>query len=288
MSRRLIAIVAPGGFAAPVHELMVDACTLVHPAAYDPTVASRFGGCVVASVDLMELAPPELPIAVWVDDVDELPRVLDDARVAAILTVREDVARLAGAKHVFLPVAPLRLPDVHPLSPAVRKRLRDARGLPRHAVAVADAAGANSWCGASLAPESLDTALACASVVIVRGDVIRRAMAWGAPIVTDDATAVAVGASDRAEVLVADRDSAETVAAELSDDQTTASELHWRARRFYERHFDTRSAVLELARRLGVLPTGFERVSALLDELGTPNGSPVRTRAYDLVHHSVP
>ena len=67
----------------------------------------------------------------------------------------------------------------------------------------------------------------------------------------------------------------------LLDDEPLAAALSWNARTFYERHFDTKYAVLDLSRKLDLVPSGAERVAAMLGELWTPVDAPAVARAYD-------
>ena len=97
-------------------------------------------------------------------------------------------------------------------------------------------------------------------------------MAWGAPIVTDAATHRDLEFVPGQDAVVAgdgDVDAASAVDA-LLDDEPLAATLSWNARTFYERHFDTKYAVLDLSRKLDLVPSGAERVAAMLGELWTP------------------
>ncbi len=103
-------------------------------------------------------------------------------------------------------------------------------------------------------------------------------MAWGAPIVTDTATIAPLAVVPGRDVVV--DDGADGAAEQLLDDEPRAAALSWNARSCYETHFDRQRAVLDLCRRLELLPTGLDRVPALLDELQTPRDAPAVSRVY--------
>ena len=117
----------------------------------------------------------------------------------------------------------------------------------------------------------------------MRGELAVRALAWGATVVTDAATAAALGLEPGHDAVVAgDTEGAALAAAEaLLDDELLAARLSCHARAFYEQHFDMGRAVLDLCRRLALVPRGPERVAALFSELRTPADAPAVSRAYD-------
>jgi hypothetical protein len=281
MSQRLVAIVAPDGLPDALHDLLVEIFSVAHPAAFDPSIAQRFGAGIVSAPRFVDAAPAKLPLGVWVQELADVAPLLAVDSVRALLTSSVEVAAAAGPKGILVPAEPEPFSDIRPLAPAVRERVRRARGLQCPAIAVIDdVRGIRTWCGLDLASKSVDSALACASAVVVRGASLTRAMAWGAPIVTDSATNTNIGAQPGRDLIIAD-DNAYRAATEIVGDEPRAAALGWGARSFYEERFDLRRAMLTSARALGLVPTAFDRVALLLDELGTPVTAASRVAAYD-------
>jgi hypothetical protein len=220
---------------------------------------------------------------VWVDAAEDIGGLIAHDAVRAILAADRDLVARSAAKGVGVPAEPINLPGVRPVAPAVRARVRRARGLPARAIAVVDDAAPGSWCGRPLPEAAVDTAMACASAVIARGAVTVRALAWGAPVVTDTVTAATLGLeSGRDAVVAGDTENRARAAADaLLDDEVLAARLGYRGRDFYERHFDMQRAVLDLCRALDLVPSGPERVAAVFSELRTPADAPAVSRAYD-------
>jgi hypothetical protein len=248
------------------------------PAAFEPGRAAHFGAGLVVTPEAYRDAPSGMPVAVWVEHEEDLESLVAAEAVKAILTPVPAIAAAAGAKGVLVPTTIDPQPGARPVAPAVRAHIRRARGLPARAIAVIDDGAGPSWCGAPLAADAVDTALACAAVVVVHGNALVRAMAWGAPIVTDRATVAPLAVVPGRDVVV--DDDSHRAAEALLDDEPRAAALSWSARSCYETHFDRQRAVLDVCRRLELLPTGLDRVPALLDELQTPSDAPAVSRAY--------
>jgi hypothetical protein len=206
---------------------------------------------------------------VWLSSPDEL----DAARDAIVVTDDEAVAADCETALCFRGSIDVRRAAV-PMTPFVRARARAAAGLPADLVISADDDGA------SVSAASLPTALALAGAVVVHGRRLVEALAWGAPCVTDAASARSAGAVHGVEVLVAGRNDAVATARELAADQRRAAALGRAGRRLVERLHD--ASAIELARRLGLVApaaTPSERLAARLDELWTPATAPIRSRA---------
>jgi hypothetical protein len=283
MHRPLLELVPGNAYPASLQALLVAFSAVAQPATFDEAIESRFRASVVPSPHMIESARTR-PTAVWVDTLTDLGGVLQLDRVGAVLSTSDEVTRAAGRKGVLVPAELHPFPDVRPVPPVVRSRLRRARGLPHDAVAVCDDLNDRfSWCDRELDPSLADTALACAAAVVARGSHLLRAMAWGAPIVTDEISNRAVGALPERHLLVEDADPL-GVAAQLAHDAVRAALLGRSARRFYEERFDMRRSVHRLAARLCLSAPPPERVRLALEALGTPMNAPRVARAYDRLH----
>jgi hypothetical protein len=249
----------------------------VEPAAFDRTVASRFGAALAFPQLLSRVS--ELPVALWATSDADLDAA-SDPRVRVVLCADAGLAGRMGARGVFVPARLHAVEAMRPFLPVTRARVRRARGLPARAVVVADDTGA-SWCGRSIPDDLVDTVLACASAVVARGEVVLRAMAWAAPVVTDRRSAARVGAVLGRDVLEGVGPDDPVVQA-LLDDDALATEYAWRGRRCYERRDLDRVAVT-VVRRLGCMPTRTDRIAACSRELGSGSESPTLARAYDLL-----
>jgi len=289
LTKPLLGIIARGDVPEPLHRLLVACCADALPATYDPAHAALFECAVVASPELLDDAPRGVRLAVWVDAVTDMEALAPRTEVAAIVASNDEIVAAAGARGIL--VAPGAEPQLATrfVPPAVRARLRAARGLPAHAVAVIDDDGAE-WCDEPVADDVRDTALACAAVAVVRGAWALRAMAWGTPLVTDAATCAALGAVDGRDLVVARADPCATVEA-LLDDSAQLARLSWKARRFYERHHDLRSAVTQLLGMLhipNVMTPPTARLQAVFTQMWTPSDAPAFARAYDRLATVVP
>jgi hypothetical protein len=175
------------------------------------------------------------------------------------------------------------------MSPFVRARLRDERGLAPDALV--EQRGEQWFFGTPsrltpIGPDAVESGLGCAAAVVVSdAAALRRALAWAAPTVTSRAAAEAVGAEPGIDVLVA-ATAAERVASagRLVRDELLASRLSWRGYRAIEGADAERAAVV-LVERLGLLPATPPRpapplptVELALRLLGAPADAHVRTR----------
>ncbi len=278
MTKPLVALIGRGTVAEPLRELLAEVFARAELAAFEPARAAHFRSGVVVTPEAYRDAPTGMPLAVWVEHEEDLESLVTGEAVKAILTPAPEVAAAAGAKGVLVPTTIDAQPNARPVAPAVRAHIRRARGLPERAIAVIDDGAGASWCGAPLGADAVDTALACAAVVVVRGSALLRAMAWGAPIVTDAGTIAPLAVVPGRDVVV--DDDVDGAAEALLDDEPRVAALSWNARTFYETRCDRQRAVLGLCRRLELLPTGLDRVPALLDELQTPRDAPAVVRVY--------
>jgi hypothetical protein len=278
MNKPLVAMIAGTELPAPLHGLLADLSAHAHPVLYEGTVASRFRAAVVAAPSFLDRAPAHLPLAVWIDDPDDVERLLAHDRVVGILSSAPTVVDAAGRAGVFVAPEPVHI-DARYVAPAVRAHVRRARGLPVRAVVEIDGAVAN-WCGEPVDAEVVDTAIACASVVVARSGAVLHAMAWGAPVVSDAESLAAIGARAGRDALVGGASDADAVELLLAEEDL-ASALSRRGRRFYEQRFDRRQAVRTLVRRLDLRPYGIGALQTALDALWTPADAPSAVRAYD-------
>lgn len=216
----------------------------------------------------------DAPVAVWVAG-DEDARRLE--KMPGVIAVGEDAALLdrLGTPAVLWPDG-IDAERCRPVTPFVRARWRRRWGLPERLV----------WAPDDLVePPSAEvnrTAFALASAVAATGRTVVEALAWGAPVATDPATAGAIGATDGQEVVVAESAALVRAAAHLADDHRLAARLGRAGRRLVEQRHDIARPAGVLASRLGLRteprdPVG--RVAACLDELWTPADADIRLRA---------
>jgi hypothetical protein len=280
-TRPLVALSGREDVAAPISEFLVCLSSYVDLAAFDPSLAGQFSGHVAAAPEWLRAGPTGLPSALWVADVGAAERVQGYEEVRVVLAMTAEAAHRAGPKGLVLPAVAVPLSRARLVLPIVRTRLRRARGLPAAAVAVVDDEQA-TWCGAPCPYDLVDTALACAGAVVARGTMLLRAMAWGAPIVTDEVSRRAVGATNERELLVDEVDPIATALA-ISDAEPRAAAFSWRARRFYEERFDMQTAAFRVAKMIGGVPTGHGRIRRCSEELAAPAGSDALERASALI-----
>jgi hypothetical protein len=206
------------------------------------------------------------PVAVWVASASDLALAAGE-----VLTVGDDVALDVD---VLAPPSGIDASAVPPMPPFVRARWRARHGLPERFIVRAGTVGDGHR----------QSAYALASVVIVEADpaALVEAMAWGAPCVTDSATAAAVGADIGVDVLVGDAGDLGDLAAVLADDQRRAAAFGRSARRLVERTFDRTGAARRLAGRLGLVEWGEDdwrgRLTDDLAHLCTPPVARIRDR----------
>ncbi|WP_111766352.1 hypothetical protein [Nakamurella deserti] len=169
--------------------------------------------------------------------------------------------------------------DAKPYAPYPRDRIRRARGLPATVVGEVGADGL-VWDGTVVDPKFRATVLVSASAVIADRSAVLESLAWGAPTVTDPATAAAVGAVPGEHLLIgSDVAQRRALAAGLALDMATAARLSWAGRRLFEEAFSV-THLIRRVERAAVRPTGpADRIAAVLDDLGTPARAPIRGRA---------
>lgn len=203
------------------------------------------------------------PLAVWVDD-----RAARDhaAALSPALTVTAD-PELDGV--LLFPYPGLDLRAYVPMAPVIRSRWRSRLGLPATLVVTVGAEGSPPD---DLAP----TAMALASVVVVSGPRLAEALAWGAPCVTDAASAAAVGAT-ATEVAIGPP----SLAAGIAGDDHRAAAMSAAGRRLAERRLDQHGAARKVATALGLVAT--TPAVRVLDDLRTPAASALRRRLDTLV-----
>jgi hypothetical protein len=264
------------------------------PATLDP--AAGRPTAILATPEGLHLAAAGVPIALWAQAED----IGSEAFRLATVVVSDDptVVAAAGARGLR---APTGRPIGHrrPMSPFVRERLRRERGLPVNAVLQGLEDGWLFGRPAAMLPieaDLVETAMAAAAAVIVtEPDWLLRSLAWGAPTITDAATAAAVEAVAADEVLVAETSSARVQAAVgLTDDPVAAARLSWRGYRRAECH-DAERAAMFLVDRLSLWPETpphpappLPTVELTLRLLGTPTDAHVRTRLADAVGKLTP
>ncbi len=176
----------------------------------------------------------------------------------------------------------LQVGSARHVSPYLRRRLRAARGLtPAPLVIVGD--WDVSWDGHAMEPEVLGPALASAEVVLVTGIRTVQALAWGAPLVTSQADADALGARAGRDCLVgADHSSRLELAHGLMGDEHQQAALSWAGRLLFERTQSMQHAVLAVEVALG-LDSGPGGWLWRLDALGTGADAQPRRRATNVM-----
>lgn len=127
------------------------------------------------------------------------------------------------------------------------------------------------------------TALACASAAIALGAAVLAAMAWATPCVTDEATAIQIGALPERDLLIgATADHRYQLGLELATNAVVAAKLSWAGRTLVEQRHSPQLAGARLVRRLGLsgatsLPNE-QLLGAQLAELGTPADAVITER----------
>jgi hypothetical protein len=243
---------------------------LGRPVAYLATSPAAFG------LD-GALSGPE-PVVVIAEEPSLVTEDLE-SRVAGII-VRDARAADAIGDRAILWGRDAVLAAEHPsLSPFVRERWRERLGLPSPLV-VEFGASAPSQIDDVTAP----SALAVCSAAVVRGPWLVTALALGAAVVTDAASAAHIGATASVHVAVTGPHDARAVAEELAADPARAAALGWGGRMLVEERHDLGTVAIEVVSVLGIGPLHFPdaplaRFDAELDALGTPTTSSVANRA---------
>ncbi|TMK65414.1 MAG: glycosyltransferase family 1 protein [Actinobacteria bacterium] len=168
-------------------------------------------------------------------------------RAAVVLVAHGTPIPIERPDALFLPsIDAARHP---PVLRFARERWRAAYGFPERFV-VSHGCDPGSTTAAAPGP-MLATTLALASAAAVCGPETVMALALATPVVTDEATANALGAADGVEVVVAPTPSLADRAHELAGDPARCARLGWHARRLVERHHDSAAVVRAVVQRLG-------------------------------------
>lgn len=232
---------------------------------------------------------PGVPYAVWAANRDDLD-LAPVAGAAAVLTDDHDVADVIGQRAIFVPERDI-IGDARLMLPVSRRRLRHARGLPGTLILQAADEGWY-WSAAdgddvSVPPDLHATALGVASAVVATGEHLLYAFAWGAPTVTDAATALRVHARPGIEtVVVEDPVSRPERARALAGDEAQAAQVAMAGRRLVELRHDLATSVDRLLRRLRLRSSRQQprhAIRDLLAELHTPADAAVGWRMEQLV-----
>ncbi|MCU1368949.1 MAG: hypothetical protein JWO77_143, partial [Ilumatobacteraceae bacterium] len=133
----------------------------------------------VASLGDLAMAPPA-PAAVWVKHHDQIDQALEQG-AALLLTAKPE---LVGRGAVLVPPVSIEVDRWPAVSPLVRRRRREAAGLPL--VHVLKIEG-------GVEPIGGEQELAMASVAVVSGPATLLALALGTPVVTSGDTARRLG-----------------------------------------------------------------------------------------------
>ncbi len=239
----------------------------------------RRGGLVpdavlVTSVDslgALATAPPART-AVWVKHHDQVDEAVE-AGALLLLTAKPELVQ-RGA--VLVPPVAIEVDRWPAVAPLVRRRRREAAGLPDvHILRIEG----------GVEPIGGEQELAMASVAVVSGPATLLALALGTPVVTSVDTARRLGLRAGRDAEVAGGpDAAWALAEEIAHDDARAAALSRHARRCAEHHLDLGRPAREVARRLSLVPTPegpLHHVEDRLAELSTPAGSPTRARVAD-------
>ena len=230
--------------------------------------------------------PASVPVAAWLTSADALAHPVV-SRARALLTDQEKLRDLDPRVVVVLEREP-GVPVARPMSPFLRRRLRRARDLGSAPVGWGSDLGW-SWApalsadGIRVEGETALASMACAAAVVAVGTALVPALAWGAPTVTDPASALALGARHEEHVLIGDDgDARQAQARRLISEDRLAARLGWAGRLLYERRCTQVDAVRRVRTALSLGGTGNLGVrgglESRLGELGTPRDARVRDR----------
>ncbi len=279
----MLAVIATPGSTEPLRALVRQLAAQVDIRSLD-RIDGRPDGVLAASIDALDVAPPGLPVAVWVANAEELGCVPglaephgDDLDVRVLLS-SDRMAIGLGA--VAVPAAALDTRSLPVLPPLVRARWRERHDLPAELVvtieAEADPAG-----GAM-------TALALAAAAVVSGPMLASALALGTPVVSTPAEVDRLGLRPGHEVEVAERDASPArtaLAGAIASDDEWAARLSSAARRFAESTLDVGRISNVVLDRLGLAasdpgrPRPASRLDRRLAELATPPTARICARA---------
>lgn len=303
---------------APLVQALAEFATPVAPEA-NQVVQGRLVSSVHAPTAHLVLDEPEVPAAVVIHHQDDLEHEIAQAARLLItlgatgrpsanwpenkmpkdeqpkngLTHTHTAAVQPTVKVLWLSPNPLPEPLPLPVSVPQRETLRQRFGLPETLVISVGRPGAPNWGEAEL-----ETALRVASVVVASGDVVARAMALAAPVVTDASTANALGATHNKHVLVAEAHEMNTVAEALANQTKRTGQtkpvgqgqprnqtaLLGTAARQLIKSSQPRSVAKAMVEHFGLTVASMwpsavnARFSARLGELGTPPGHPIESQ----------
>ena len=119
MTKPLVAIIGRGTAAEPLRELLADLFARAEPAAFEPERAAHFASGVVLAPEACRDAPAGMPLAVWVEDEEDLESLVAADAVKAILASTPGIVAAAGAKGVLVPATIDPRPGARPVAPAV-------------------------------------------------------------------------------------------------------------------------------------------------------------------------
>lgn len=261
--RPVLGLVVAAEPPAPLLGLLVEMHPWCEVRAAEPGLAVAAWLVSSARAPAIEVAARSgRPWALWVDDADGLRRVDELGRPPLVVTAVPAVARSSGA--LLIPdERDARADRIGAIPPFVRERLRRRSRLP--AILVADV-------DSGAVPEDLiPAALAVCSACIVTGERVVDALAWGAPTVTDPASAAAAGARHDHEVLVGGAAERAGLAEALGRDPILAARLSRAGRRLAESR-SLRRVAAQVAERLGLVRAGGAgpRLEATLRLLAIP------------------
>lgn len=228
-----------------------------------------------------DVPPPGAPFALWLTPGADPSPVL--AATARVLLTPDMSAVAAGSGPSRLEAVPARVDyRAVAVAPFVRRRIRTVRGLAADGVAAYED---GTWCWGGpdhrVADELVDTLCGLAAAVVATTPATAvRALAWGAPLVTDPATAGSIAATADHDCLVSSHRGGRAAAArEMASDDRTAARLGWRGRLLFESRHDLVAVADRVLDRLGLPPPAVAGdLGAALAALGTPMDALVRDR----------
>lgn len=260
--RPVLGLVVAAEPPAPLLRLLVEMHPWCEVRAAEPKLAVAAWLASSARAPAIEAAARSgRPWALWIDDADGLRRA-EELGPPLVVTAVPTVARSSGA--LLIPdERDARADRIGAIPPFVRERLRRRSRLP--AILVADV-------DSGAVPEDLIPAvLAVCSACIVTGERVVDALAWGAPTVTDPASAAAARARHDHEVLVGGAAERAGLAEALGRDPILAARLSRAGRRLAESR-SLRRVAAQVAERLDLVRAGGAgpRLEATLRLLAIP------------------
>ena len=260
--------------------LVVALRTWCRPHALDPGLGAPAAILATspAAIGLDDLLRGRAPVAVVADSHSMLTAAT--LAHAAVIVVRDaETAGDVDDRAVLWRRDAIATADHPYLSPFVRERWRARLGVPNPMVVEFGSASPSP-----IAEADALAALAVASAAVVRGPLLVPALALGTPVVTDAASAAAIGAEASVHLAVSPITEARAVADTLAADPGRATALGWGGRQLVEEEHDLGRVAFAVITALGIGPREFPaaplaRLDAELEALGTPLASPVAIRA---------